>query len=84
MARKHAPALVHPHPPTHTRTHSRIGMPSPMRGRTHAHTQKYVILIAFPRQLLFRERTSMLRYTCVALFFIIQTRLVELNCDTPQ
>ena len=34
--------------------------------RKHAHTDKYVILIAFALQQWFRERASVLRYTCVA------------------
>ena len=34
---------------------------------THTHTNsEYVILIAFPRQRLFRERASMLRYSYIA------------------
>jgi hypothetical protein len=34
--------------------------------RTRPHTEKYVILIAFPRQQWFRERASVLRYTYIA------------------
>ena len=33
--------------------------------RTHAHTEEYVILFAFPRKEWIRERTSMLRYTYI-------------------
>jgi hypothetical protein len=33
---------------------------------THTHTHKYGILIAFPRQQLFHERASILRYTHIA------------------
>ena len=40
---------------THARTHART--------RKHAHTDQYVILIAFPQQQWFRERASLLRYT---------------------
>ena len=36
------------------------------RAPTHTHTHRYVILIAFPRQQLFRERCCMLRYTYIA------------------
>ena len=36
------------------------------RTRKHAHTDQYVILIAFPQQQWFRERTSVLRYTYIA------------------
>jgi hypothetical protein len=41
---------MHPH----THTHS------------HTHAEKYVKLIAFPQQKLFRERASMLRYAYIA------------------
>ena len=46
---------------THTRAHP----------HTLAHAAKYVILIAFPQQHLFRERASVLRYTyivCLVLY----------------
>jgi hypothetical protein len=33
---------------------------------THARTQKYEILIAFPQEKWLRERASMLRYTYIA------------------
>ena len=36
------------------------------RARKHIHRQKYIILIAFPRQQWFRERASRLRYTYIA------------------
>jgi hypothetical protein len=36
------------------------------RTRKHAHTDQYVILIAFPHQQWFRERASLLRYTYIA------------------
>ena len=55
-AREPIPTL--PFPPPHTRTTSQHS-----RARTHAHTQKYVILIAFLLQQLFREHALMLRYT---------------------
>jgi hypothetical protein len=35
------------------------------RTRKHAHTDQYVILIAFPLQQWFRERASMLRHTYI-------------------
>jgi hypothetical protein len=41
-----------------------------MRASAHTHTQKYVILIAFPWQQWFHERTSVLRHTYVASFVI--------------
>jgi hypothetical protein len=44
----------------------------------HAHTDQYVILIAFPQQQRFRERASMLRYTYIAClvysFFLCSRR----------
>jgi hypothetical protein len=43
--------------------------------RTHTHTQKYVILIAFPRQQWFHERASILRYTYIA-------SLLQINSTT--
>jgi hypothetical protein len=51
-ARKHTTASIHPH----TRNNP----------RARAHTHKYVIFIAFPLQLWFRERASVLRYTYIA------------------
>jgi hypothetical protein len=36
------------------------------RAHTHTHTHTHVILIAFSRQQLFRERASMLLYTYIA------------------
>ena len=45
------------------------------------HTQKYVMIIAFPRQQLFRERASLLSYTynaCVA------EQLSPWTCDIPK
>jgi hypothetical protein len=36
--------------------------------RARTHTQKYVILIAFPRQQWFRERASVLYVHCLYLF----------------
>ena len=46
--------------------HACTRMQTPTCSGTHAHTQKYVILIAFRRQEWFRVRASMLRYTCIA------------------
>jgi hypothetical protein len=37
-----------------------------VRPHPHTHTQKYVALIAFPRQLSFREGASVLRYMYIA------------------
>ena len=55
------PVIPHPHKRTHTHalTHART------------RTEKYVILIAFPRYQLFRERASVLRYVYIdCLVFI--------------
>jgi hypothetical protein len=53
-ARVHANTHTHTHARTHTLTNA----------RTHA--EKYVILIAFPRQQWLRERVSVIRYTYIA------------------
>jgi hypothetical protein len=57
----YAHAHAHPLGYSHARTH--------VRTRKHAHTDEYVILIAFPQQW-FRERVSMLRYTTLPVLFI--------------
>ena len=44
---KHTPAPGHPQPHTHTHTHARTHSPPT---RAPLHTERYVILIAFPRQ----------------------------------
>ena len=50
------------------RLHMRKHMPTSMhtRARARTHTQKYVILNAFPRQQWFNEHASMLHYTYIA------------------
>jgi hypothetical protein len=56
------------------RLHARMRMPTltrqgthiHARTRKHAHTDQYVVLIAFPLQQWFRGRASILRYTCIA------------------
>ena len=48
------------HTPTRPDTHMHT------RTRKHAHTDQYIILIAFPQQIWFRERASMLRCTYIA------------------
>ena len=70
-ARARAPTPTHPH--THTCGVARM--------RTQSHLQKYVILIAFPRQLWFRERASMLRYTYIAcLVFVYNCAVLVYLC----
>ena len=66
------------HPSTHTHANAR------------AHTQKYVIFIAFPRQQWFHERASMLRYTYVACIvellgtlYSVSVSLRDLNSCVP-
>ena len=49
---------------TRAQAHASACVPTHKSARTH--TQQYVILIAFPRQQWFRERTSMLRYIYIA------------------
>jgi hypothetical protein len=50
LARLHA--RIRTHTPTHPGAHMHA------RPRKYAHTDQYIILIAFPRQQLFRERAS--------------------------
>ena len=64
--------VCHISKPTRAQSHARANAPTPTctyaRTRMHlpTNTQKYVLLIAFPRQQRFRERASMLRYTYIA------------------
>ena len=65
-ARKHTPALVHARPCT-----------APLRARvhTHTHTEKYAMLIAFPRQQQFREHVSVLfctYFACLVIKHVVQ------------
>jgi hypothetical protein len=65
LARLHA--LMRMHTPTRPHTHMHA------RKRKHAHTDQYVMLIAFPLQQWFRERTSALRYmyiVCPVLYIV--------------
>jgi hypothetical protein len=57
-------ARIHARMRMHTSTHSGIHMHA--HTRKHAHTDQYVILIAFPQQQWLRERASMLCYTYIA------------------
>jgi hypothetical protein len=49
------------------------------RVRAHTHTQKYVILIAFAQQQSFRERASLLHYTCIASLCFLWKRQFDLS-----
>ena len=49
---------------TRAKAHARPRAPTTTHAHTHAH--KYIILIAFPRQESFLERSSLLRYTHIA------------------
>jgi hypothetical protein len=53
------PTPIHIWKHAHARTHPHAG----------THTQKHVILTAFPRQRYFQERASVLRYTYIAPHF---------------
>ena len=46
-------------------TPTRPGTHMHSRTRKYAHTDQYIIIIAFPQQQWFRERASMLRYTYI-------------------
>ena len=63
-----------------THTSTRPGTHMHAHTRKHAHTDQYVILIAFPRQQWFRERASVLRYTYIAclFFYLYDTQLGSL------
>ena len=68
--RKHTPAPVNPHPRAHTHT------------RTRTHSQKYVRLIAFPRQQWCRERVLVLCCMYMPLLFIQGgSNMTRTNCD---
>ena len=54
-------AQAHPRVRSPTATPTRLHLPTPK----HVHNHKYLILIAFPWQHLFRERASVLGYTYV-------------------
>jgi hypothetical protein len=41
------------------------------RTHTHIHTDKYAMLIAFPRREWFRERALMIRYTYIACLAVL-------------
>jgi hypothetical protein len=63
----------------YARAHAQAPGYSHARTRKHAHTDKYVTLIAFPYQQCSRERASMLRYTYIACLVIsyYEARLVS-------
>ena len=54
-----------------TRVQARRHAHRPARAHTHIHTQKYVLLIAFLHQHLFRERATVLRYVYIASVVIV-------------
>ena len=70
---------------TYAHAHAHAPMYPHSRTRNDAHTDQYIILIAFPLQQRFRERASMSRYTyiaclvtvvCVLVYEIIFTYLI--------
>jgi hypothetical protein len=60
-------------------TLKRPGTHTHARTRNYAHTDQYVILIAFPQQQWFRKRASLLRYTYIACLVPIDYHGYE-NC----
>ena len=60
---------------TRAQAHARVRAPTTTHALQHprerAHTQIYVILMAFPRQQWLRERASMLRYMYIASYLIL-------------
>ena len=66
-------ALMRMHTPTHPGTNVHACT------RKHAHTDQYVILIAFPQQQWFLERASMLHYTYIACLVIHHTTLPNIH-----
>jgi hypothetical protein len=65
-----------------TYTHGHAHGHAPWRAR--AHTHKYVVFIAFPRQLWLRERASMSRYTYIACLVVIQNPKQIHTCKDVQ
>jgi hypothetical protein len=61
QAHAHARAPTAPHTHTHISTHEHAHIRECAR-TTHTHTQKYVIVLVFPRQHWFCESASLLRY----------------------
>ena len=72
LVRPHARMRMHT--PTHRVTHVHA------RTLKHAHTDQYVILIAFPQQKWFCERASMLRYTYIVCLVKYSTILLQIIC----
>ena len=58
--------VIEPKGPRTTSRCTRVACSISKATFTYAHTDKYAILIALPRQQWFRERASLLRYTCIA------------------
>jgi hypothetical protein len=58
--------LARPYTRMRIYTPTRPGTHMHARTRKHAHTDIYIILIAFPQQQWFRKRASVLRYTYIA------------------
>jgi hypothetical protein len=55
----------------HERTFRRQRARTPRHAHTNAHTNKYVMRVAFPRQRWFREHASVLRYKDLSLFLSV-------------
>ena len=58
---------------TRSQVHARARAPTPTHPPTYTHTRthRYLIVIAFPPQLWLRERSSVLRYTYIALLLFM-------------
>ena len=59
-----------------TRPRARVPTCTHSRTRKHAHTDQYVLLIAFPQQQWLRERASVLRYTYIACLVYLWFHMV--------
>ena len=82
-ARKHNPAPVHPRARTYThKRRARKHGHELNHANAHAltHAQKYVILIAFPRQQRFRKHASALRHKSTA--FLVKYYVPLLNISS--
>ena len=81
--------------PTHAQAHARARALTHIHGRTqayacpqqpargHGHTRTEICnTYCFPRQQWFREHASMLRYTYIALLFILHVKCPYTGCST--
>ena len=71
--------LTRLHARMHMHTSTRLGTHIHARTRKHAHTDQYVILVAFPQQQWFRERAS----CCVIRTLPVLFHLSNVVCHFP-